>query len=264
MTPWLAKNLADAEELFRAHKNQEALKALLVVLSVSPNSPEALRLLPNVLYIGARKDQASPLSTAQLGDPRLDSIFCSCDAPECTAWWISHGQLISHNSETIVTHPRGVRCLDCGRYFCRHHYSAAKWGTIYCPRCGGKTDPAPRTPNGRTSTQSIRLNQPLAHVYVIREGPERIGPDYIQSILSAISPDVFEDRPRITSSTDHPWPDNPQSLAMARILADGQPYLTDRYKVYFFPGTDGDDKRFLLIKVFAKTAKYADPDAQTS
>lgn len=265
MTPWARGILSDVEELVLARHFREALREVLVLLSVYPDSPEALAWAAEIAYLGARSDVTEPLTARELCDPRLDPVFCSCDSPGCGASWISFGQLRACPPQATVANARGVRCTRCEGYFCRNHYSIsiAAFGAAVCPRCGGTADGAPKAPNGRTSSQTKRLNQPLIHVYVIREGPESIGPAHVESILSAVSPDAFdgEEDVRISSWTENPWPADPQQLEMFRIMKQNAAYLSDRYSMWFFPGTEPNGKNWMIIKVYANTAKYVDPDA---
>ncbi|MEV5575216.1 hypothetical protein AB0L06_34695 [Spirillospora sp. NPDC052269] len=266
MTAWLDDNLTDARELLAAERYREALQALLIVLSVYPDSPEALELAAGVVYFGTLRDRHGELTTRVLGDPRLDPVFCACESAGCSAGWVSFGQTKSFDKNVKIANARGVRCTKCGGYFCRAHYARVDGGNPYrCPECGRRADPAPRRANGRSSVQTSRLNHPLVHVYVVREGPQRFGPEFVDGLLKAVSPEVFDEdeSPRITGWWEHPWPEDPHMMTMARICQSNEEYLGDQYSVYFFPGTESSsEKRWLIVKIYAKRLKYIDPDAR--
>ncbi len=254
MTPWTSALLDDANELMAAGRRRSALGCVLTVLSVYPNSQPALQLAASLAYQGTRATVPEPLTNADLCDTRLDSLFCSCQGPGCTSLWVSAGMFMS--GDVAVTNPRGGRCERCDSYYCRHHFR--RNGT--CPRCRSALDYAPRVSNGRTPMQMVRLNQPLVHVQVLREGTGRVSPGYLNELLSYMAPDVFEDSPTITAVTSHPWPDDCQGVAMARVAFEHQEYLTDSYDMRVSDGRDQADTRWVIVKIFAAMPKYVDPD----
>jgi hypothetical protein len=254
MTPWTSALLDDAEELVAAGRHRAALGCVLTVLSVYPDSQPALQLAASLAYYGTRATVAEPLTDADICDPRLDSLFCSCQGAGCTFLWVSAGLFMP--GDITVNNPRGGRCGRCDSYFCRHHFG--RDGA--CPQCGGDLDHAPRVSNGRAPMQMVRLNQPLVHVQVMREGTGRISPDYLTELLSTMAPDAFEDSPTITGSTIHSWPDDCQGLAMARIAYEHPEYLTDSYDMRVADGRDQAGTRWVLVKIFATMPKYVDPD----
>jgi hypothetical protein len=198
----------------------------------------------------------------RLADPHLDPLFCSCEAPECNNSWISAGYM---TEKTVrVEYPPGGRCRGCGGYFCRKHYRS-KIFSVRCPRCGDRLDGAPRVANGRRPMQTVRLNQPLVHIMVMREGRDEFGPDYIEGLLRAVAPDAFEQdgraEPKISTFPLPRWPERGEGLALAAIAQDYPEYLTDGYDIYIQDGRDQQSVRWLLAKVFAKTPKIVDSDA---
>ena len=261
MTPWASSLLDDANQLMLAGHNKEALTCLVTALSVHPNQPELRRAAAELIYIGMRRDQASPLTGRELLDSRLDSLFCSCDEPGCTASWVSVGQFMTQRQIT-VNRPRGVRCVQCGGYFCRRHYTTDIVGVVRCPRCGGAVESAPREPNGRRRTQTVRLNQPLVHVLVLREGPRIMSPDYMTGLLDAIAPDVNEDRPTISGVPIRRWSEPPEDLALALLARDNGEYLAGEFDVYTDNGVDDKGIRWAVVKVFSRMPKVVDPDAE--
>lgn len=255
MTRWTSTLLDDADEHIAAGRHRAALGCLLTVLSVHPNLDTALRRAASLAYNGTQAKVAEPLTFADVCDPRLDSLFCSCQAAGCTSMWVSAGMFMPPGGIT-VTNPRGGRCERCDAYFCRNHFGRRD----ACPRCGGELDPAPRVSNGRPALQTIRLNQPLVHVQVMREGTGRISPGYMTELLSTIAPDVFEDNPTIRGVTAHPWPEDCHASAMLHAAADNEEYLGDTYDLHVADGSDRSGTRWVLVKVFAKMPKYVDPD----
>jgi hypothetical protein len=254
MTSWTRKLLDDANDLIAAGRWRAALGCTLTVLSVYPNLDTALRLAASTVYFGTRAEVAEPLTDEGIRDPRLDSLFCTCQAAGCTYSWVSAGLFMT--SDVTVTNPRGGHCERCDRYFCRHHFTPH--GT--CPRCDGDLDYAPRVSNGRPAMQTVRLNQPLVHVQVMREGTGRISPDYMKELLSSIAPDVFEDSPTIRGTTIYPWPDDCQGMAMAGVVLDHEEYLGDTYDMRVADGRDRAGTHWVLVKIFARMPKYVDPD----
>lgn len=254
MTPWTENLLSDADDLVRADRPRAAFDCLLTVLTVHPDDPEALRLAASLAYGRPRRDEPDGLTTDDLRDPRLDAMFCHCDASGCTASWISAGQIM--DGEIHVTNPIGGRCTQGHGYYCRNHFAE----NSTCPRCGGRLDYAPRVPNGRPSTQTLRLNRTLVHVFVMWEGTGRISGDSMTALLTAVSPDVFEDDAKITGITIGLLGDDPEGLLLAYAAKHREDYLDDTYKLYTYDGRDGSGNKWGLLKVFTAAPKHVDPD----
>lgn len=235
-----------------------ALDCLLTVLSVYPNSTDALQMAGSLVYLSTQAEVSEPLTMNHIRDPRLDQLFCSCQEPGCSSSWVSARRFIT--GDVTVLNPRGGRCERCSGYFCRNHFAPQAVLRAQCPRCGGAMDPAPRVSNGRPPLQTVRLNQPLIHVHVMREGPGRIGPDYMTRLLQAMAPDAFEDSPTIRGIGVPSWPDDCKGLAMAQVAVDHPEYLTETYDMLIFDGGDEAGTRWVLVKVFATMPKYIDPD----
>lgn len=255
-TPWTRALLDDAAEHVLAGRRRTGLHCVLTVLSVYPELAEALHLARRVVYYGLSAKDPEPLTFTDICDPRLDSLFCSCEGPDCTGMWISFGQV--EPLGITVLNPRGGRCVRCGGYFCRNHFGPR----VECPRCGGSLDHAPRVNNGRPAMQTVRLNQPLVHVHVMREGTGQVGPEYMTELLSGIAPDVFEDSPTISGNTMHPWPDDCLDVAVLQMSRDRREYLDEAYDLRVDNGHDRSGTRWAVVKVFAKMPKYVDPDFQ--
>jgi hypothetical protein len=258
MTPWTSKLLDDANEFRAAGRHRAALGCILTVLSVYPDLDSALRLAASLAYLGTKADVAEPLTSADLCDPRLDSLFCSCQVPGCTYFWVSLGRILTGVTLTVMN-PRGGRCERCDGYVCRHHFA----GHGACPRCHGSLDYAPRVSNGRPAMQTVRFNRPLVHVQILREGTGRISPEYMTELLSSIAPDVFEDSPTIRGIPIHPWPDDCRGLAMAILCNEHEEYLGHTYDMRIADGRDRAGTHWALVKIFAKIPKYVDPDFST-
>lgn len=142
MTPWTENLLTDAGDMISAGRPRAALDCLLTVLTVHPDDAQALRLAASLAYRQLRADGAETLTVDDLRDPRLDAVFCHCDASGCSASWVSAGQVI--DGEVILANPRGGRCTRGHGYYCRRHFGES--GT--CPRCGGRLEYAPGSPTG--------------------------------------------------------------------------------------------------------------------
>jgi len=259
MTPWTRKLIDDAEALVLKGHYPAALDCLLTALSVYPDSADLRRQAAGLIYFGARSGEQERLTSERLWDRRLDSVFCSCEASGCDNAWISAGQFMTGATVT-VSNPRGGRCTRCAGYFCREHY-VADAVSVRCPRCGDRLDGAPQVANGRRPLQTTRLNQPLVHIMVVREGRGLPGPDYMNSLLRSVAPDCFEDDPTLVGFPARRWPDHGRDLALALIAQDYSEYLTDGYEICVDDGRDQEGIRWLMAKVFAKTPKIVDPDA---
>lgn len=254
MTTWTENLLADAGDMVSAGRPRAALNCVLTVLTVHPDDAQALRLAASLAYGQPRDEGADALTVDDLRDPRLDAVFCHCDVPGCSVSWVSLGQVVDY--DVIVTNPRGGRCMRDHGYYCRRHFGQS--GT--CPRCGGRLDHAPQVPNGRPSLQTERLNRTLVHVYVLWEGTGQISGDRMTDLLKAMSPDVFEDDPKITGAAVPSLMDDPQGHSLAQVAHDHSDYLSDAYELRTYNGRDGFGKRWSLVKVFTATPKFVDPD----
>ncbi|MER5853152.1 tetratricopeptide repeat protein [Streptomyces sp. NPDC002012] len=262
MTPSTSKFIDDAQALMLKGHFSEALDGLLTALGVYPDSPDLHRTAAELIYLGMRNGQQEQLTPDRIADNRLDSVFCSCEASECSNSWISAGQFMTETTVTVAK-PRGGRCRGCSGYFCRKHYRTRIF-SWRCPRCGDRLDGAPRVANGRRPMQTVRLNQPLVHIMVIHEG-EQFGPDDIERLLRAVVSDAFEQdgqaEPTVFALPVPRWPDNGEDLALASIAQDYPEYLTDGYAIYIQDGRDQQGVRWLMAKVFAKNPKIVDRDA---
>ncbi|MFF3129226.1 tetratricopeptide repeat protein [Streptomyces sp. NPDC057908] len=262
MTPSTSKFIDDAQALMLKGHFSEALDGLLTALGVYPDSPDLHRTAAELIYLGMRNGQQEQLTPDRIADNRLDSVFCSCEASECSNSWISAGQFMTETTVTVAK-PRGGRCRGCSGYFCRKHYRTRIF-SWRCPRCGDRLDGAPRVANGRRPMQTVRLNQPLVHIMVIHEG-EQFGPDDIERLLRAVVSDAFEQdgqaEPTVFALPVPRWPDNGKDLALASIAQDYPEYLTDGYAIYIQDGRDQQGVRWLMAKVFAKNPKIVDRDA---
>ncbi|MGH3850280.1 MAG: hypothetical protein ACRDRT_11330, partial [Pseudonocardiaceae bacterium] len=103
-------------------------------------------------------------------------------------------------------------------------------------------------------------NQPLVHVHVLLESPNRIDPDYMTTFLQVMAPEVFENSPTIRGVPVHPWRDDPQGLVLAIVCEYHQEYFSGRYDIAVFDGRDQDGIRWALVKVFSQEPKHVDPE----
>jgi hypothetical protein len=258
MTQWVGDRLDEARRAATERRDRTALRHVLEVLSVYPEEPDGLALAGMVLKLnmGRTTLEASrePLLQAEVSDPRLDRLFCSCNGAGCTVTWISAKVGLPGFAEISVVNPIGGRCPQCGQYYCRRHFRPGG----LCPNCPVALDPAP-PPNGRRSRQTARLNKPLVHVFVFAEGPIQPAPDSLMELLQVVAPDVMEDRPKITAIPIGPWRDDVQGIATAKLALDYEAYLTDAYELRTAELRDAHGARFVIAKVFANRPKIVDP-----
>ncbi len=263
-TEWTDQLCQHAFDALCETRFRSALKHLTTVLSVYPDHARALQSAETVLYMAMGRarnaDAAEPLSTTELLDPRLDSVFCSCDAHGCSTSWISSHAIIGDFKHTAISGPIGGACSNCGAYTCRKHLAFGK-GVVVCPHCGGKLDFSP-PPNGRKAPrQTLRLNKPVIHAVLLREGPLPIEPSFVDQILTYQAPDIREDKASIRGFATGEWPHDPMGLGAALLARDHPEYLGNDFLVRSFSGYTQDGIRWALVKVFRDVPKYIDPGA---
>jgi hypothetical protein len=265
MTQWVHKHLEAAGKAVTSRRDRTALHHLLQVLSVYPEEPNALKLAGQVLklnmsrtHLGASVER---LSRAEILDPRVDRLFCSCDEPDCTAMWISAKVGFADHEKLLVANPIGARCVQCGRYYCKRHFRQRTGNgraMPVCPACSGNLEPAP-PPNGRPSRQTVRLNKPLVHVLLFTEGPLHQMPNSLTDLFRMIAPDIFEDGPQIRGFPVGPWREDIADIAMAKLALEYPDYLTPAYEPHTAELRDAHGARLIMIKVFANRPKIVDP-----
>jgi hypothetical protein len=210
-----------------------------------------------VIYLGMgrtlNQNAQEPLTLGDLADTRLDPLFCSCGWPGCDATWIS-GHTGFDYSRYIITNPRGGRCEACGMYACSKHFASGPT----CRQCGADLDCAPPA-NGRAPQQIDRLNHPVVHVFVLREGPLPPSRDFVQMVLEFQVPDALEDGAKITAVPVPGWSDDPNGLAMAVVARDHLEYLGADFEMRSGAGRDQTGAGWAVVKVFKNTPKYVDP-----
>lgn len=135
---------------------------LLVVLDVCPDLPAALEIASLVIPLGTGTAKAAnrgeKLGRQLLLDSRLDALFCACESPGCTEYWLSSHSPAQPGRMTIVTNAPGGRCRQCGVTLCMKHAKLTEvryyedgppeFTRLQCSRCGGQLDSAP-APNSR-------------------------------------------------------------------------------------------------------------------
>jgi hypothetical protein len=260
-TEWTDQLCRQAFDALRETRFRSALKHLTTVLSVYPDHAKALKLAETVLYMAQGRarnaNAAEPLSTTELFDSRLDSLFCSCDTQGCSASWISSHAIIADYGHKAVSNPIGGACSNCGAYTCRKHFAS---GSL-CPQCGGKLDFSP-PPNGvKSPRQTVRLNKPVVHAVLLREGPLSIEPNFVDQILTYQAPDIREDQASIRGFATGKWPDDPMGVGTALLARDHPEYLGKDFLVHSFSGYTQDGIHWALVKVFRNVPKYIDPSA---
>lgn len=260
-TPWTDDLCRQASEAMVATKLRTALKLVTTVLSVYPEHELALGLAGVILKLGMAKSEnqsaKEPLAFGDLLDTRLDRLFCSCEWPGCRNSWVS-SRVAFRAPEIKVRNPIGGRCQACGKYTCRTHFATQTDRTAICPQCGGRLNYAPPA-NGRTPSQTVRLNQPVVHVVLLREGPLPPSRDFIRVLLDVQAPDVLEDGATISVFHDPNWSDDPEGLASALVARDHPDYIGGEFDVHSASGYEQDGVRWALVKIFKKTPKHVDP-----
>jgi hypothetical protein len=256
-THWCRDQMSRAQHAFGEKRDRTALKHVLEVLSVYPSEEWALRgaaaLLKVNMETSHRDASKEPLTPTEMQDPRLNSLFCSCDILGCTTEWIS-AKVAHPDYDFSFEDPIGGQCEKCGKYFCRVHFGAGS----SCPQCRRGLIAAPPA-NGRTSQQTIRLNKPLVHVLVLKEGTEA-SDIFVQKLFQDVAPDVFEDSPTGNYiPTGNNWPEMAVDLAWALLAKHHGKYLSEEYDVRPVELRSGDGTRVVMLKVFANRPKIVDP-----
>ena len=258
-THWVRDQMSRAEQVFGEKRDSTALKYLLEVLSVYASEKSTLRMAGRVLKMNMKTSHRAaskePITPTQMDDPRLSSLFCSCDVPGCGGFWIS-AKVLDPDQDHTISNPIGGQCKKCRRYFCRAHFGAEG----ACPQCGLVLDHAP-PPNGRSSSQTIRLNKPLVHMLVLNEGAALPG-SALQEFLQSVVPDAFEDSSTVQCiPTGSEWPEAPVDQAWALLAKHHRKYLSEEYSVCPIELRKNDGTRMVLLKVFADQPKIVDPTA---
>jgi hypothetical protein len=259
-TQWVRDQMSRAQQAFGEKRDRAALKHILEVLSVYPSEEWARRGAAGLLKVNMetlhRNASKEPLTPTEMQDPRFDSLFCSCDILGCTAEWIS-AKVAFPDYSVFEDPPLGGQCRRCGKYFCEPHFGTQDGYVCKC-QCGGDLIAAP-PPNGRPSSQTARLNKPLVHVLVLKEGIEP-PVSVFQKIFQNVAPDVLEDSPTVCFCGDK-WPETPMEYAMALLARDYSEYLSKEYDVRTAVLHHQDGTRLLILKVFANRPKIVDPTA---
>jgi hypothetical protein len=162
VTEWANMLVRDAQFLASEREFRSALNKLLAVLDVCPGMPAALKVAAVVISLGTGNSRAANrgerLDPERLLDRRLDAVFCACEMPGCTEFWISARQLVGPGVVAVDPSPRGGRCKKCGVTLCMNHAKRtevryyqkgpAEFTRVECSRCGGALD-STAEPNGR-------------------------------------------------------------------------------------------------------------------
>jgi hypothetical protein len=157
----------EARALALQRRFRSAMEKLLVALDVSPHLPAALEMASLVIALGTGEAQAAnpreKLEPQLLLDSRLDAVFCACESPGCTEYWLSAYSLAEQGVTLRVDNAKGGRCRQCGVTQCEKHAKVTEvryyengppeYTLVDCSRCGGPMDGAP-APNGRRRNAS--------------------------------------------------------------------------------------------------------------
>ncbi len=267
VTRWTQERLDRARSLWQAKRYRSALQQLSVIFDVYPDQPEAQEMASAIARAGsARTTDAGPDETIErrhLFDSRLDPIFSSCDTPGCRTSWISPHYMKRMFDNLTVTNPLGAGCAGCGVALCRKHLWTDRNGLLLrCPRCSQKMDPTSR-PNGRSqSVQTPRLNRPLVHIAVLTEGRNTPSPEFMTELLQEVSPDTFEENPRVSAFNGASFSGDSTGLADALAFKLTDDYPAKTHEIHVYPGRQAGrrGRQWVIIKVFENRPKHVDPD----
>lgn len=157
----------EARALALQRRFRSAMEKLLVALDISPHLPAALDMASLVLALGSGEARAAnrreKLEPQLLLDSRIDAVFCACESPGCTEYWLSAHSLAGQGVTLRAGNARGGRCRQCGVTQCEKHAKVTEvryyedgppeYTLVVCSRCGGAMDGA-STPNGRRRNAS--------------------------------------------------------------------------------------------------------------
>jgi hypothetical protein len=157
----------EARALALQRRFRSAMGKLLGALDICPDLPAALEMAGTVISLGTRTAEAvnprERLESQLLLDSRLDAVFCACESPGCTEYWLSAYSLAGPGVTMGVINARGGRCRQCGVTLCEKHAKLTEvryytdgppeFTRVECSRCGGQMDGAP-APNGRRRSAS--------------------------------------------------------------------------------------------------------------
>jgi len=116
-------------------------------------------------------------------------------------------------------------------------------------------------PSGRPSSQAARLNKPLVHLLVLKEG---IAPPLsdLKELFESLETDVRADSPTMVSlTTGNTWPETPVDFALASLARDRPEYVSKEYDVRTDELRHKDGTRMVIVKVFANRPKIVNPTA---
>jgi hypothetical protein len=238
-----------------------AMDELFEVLNHKPDDQEAL-FLAVLLLGGSRTQQLSasePIPEEYTYDSRLDPIWVVCS--KCEREWVpSSVHLSAGVRQMVITNPIGQQCQQCGFTLCRDCLEKRELGfgsAVYddhCPYCHNEKLTFPVLPTGRRSKQMERQNKRVTDVVIFREGAVPPDEEYVRSLLGAVSPEVFADRPRIIAVPVFPWPDPPEYYTIAYLLSladrDGIPQEAVKNAITRNV-TDKDGVRSYVAKIYS-------------
>ena len=126
--------------------------------------------------------------------------------------------------------------------------------SVWHPRRGCRT-----ASEWRRASQTVRLNKRLVHVQVLAEERGKIDADWLNVLLDAVAPDVFEDGPTISCAPVRDWPEDSEGLVLAVVADRKREYFTPAYDIRTSNGQRRDDNaRWVMAKVFSAASKYVD------
>ncbi|TYK46756.1 hypothetical protein [Actinomadura decatromicini] len=86
--------------------------------------------------------------------------------------------------------------------------------------------------------------------------------EFVTQLLTHVSPDVFEDRPRVEAFNERRFKGDGHDLGLMLALTADPAYRTPAYDIHIHPGQEAGRRgaRWVIAKVFDNHPKHIDPD----
>ncbi len=243
------------EQLNREGRYRTALNEIVQLLLDAPTNQELLSLATITIHSAQNPSAAytasEPLTAEQIGDPRLDSLFCEC--AKCHTTWMPNPLLTmlgTHFQGAIAFGSPGGFCANCKNVYCRICSTTVGKNEVTCPVCGSRLEPITK-PNGRTPQQLSRRKEKVEFVLLFREGPVPPSQEDLVAFFQKFSPEVIEYNAIVAAYPQFPWPQDQNDFwhkAMAqfatwKILPKGDSVSDYSIKT-------GDGTRYFVLKIY--------------
>ncbi|MEV7395087.1 serine/threonine-protein kinase [Streptomyces sp. NPDC091215] len=248
--------------------------SLDLIREILPRNPVLGLRLATIVLGAAREDvllSAEPPTDLDYHDPRFDTIAKECGSCGTQGWARIGGvgrTLPGTNQvaggvvdSTVFLQCTGCDMTVCGR--CRHLLlpdSSHPASFPPCPHCGGQIRSAAAT-GRRRPWQHFLLETPVAALVVMRAGVVPLIDDaWLDSVLTAVSPDLVLDRtvPRIHGPLTEGVGSHELALRaeefVAQLVNEGRLDPEAQSRIEYVHGTDADGVPFALAKVLEPAA----------